>query len=205
MPFSRFNIEPVTDISLVANIALAGLGWISLRRNKRAHYEATHDDLTGALNRRGLEELLAKSKRRPRAILSVDGTNQKAINDNLGHRRGDEAIIGTANVLEESLRPGDVLARVGGDEFRILLDTKQRRISEPLEPEAILSPVMSRIGPRTQAFLEANPDLQKQGFDIAVGGAVLREGMSLDEVDREADAAMDGNKATQHEANGRYR
>ena len=217
----RFNLEPKTVVPLAANIALAGVALYLVRKNlktkrnleaaekakEQLHYEATHDELTGLLNVRGLEELLAEDEP-PKAMLYIDGTNQKAVNDTISHKRGDEAIVGTAKVIKESLRPGDIAARIGGDEFLVLLNTKRRQEfqnEEYISPEAVLIPVIERIHQTTEAFLIENPDLKKSGFDIAVGGAIWQEGMSVNDLRRAAESAMYDSKAGQHQANGQYR
>lgn len=90
-----------------------------------------HDQLTGALNRKGLQETLEKELARMRrregslciALLDVD--NFKALNDSLGHQAGDLALVHLANVIRDTLRPQDSLARYGGEEFLIMLpDTR---------------------------------------------------------------------------------
>ena len=86
-----------------------------------------HDQLTGALNRRGLEEMFeAESARAQRrgsalAVALLDIDNFKRLNDSFGHKVGDEALIHLARVVRHHLRPQDVLARYGGEEFVILL------------------------------------------------------------------------------------
>ena len=86
------------------------------------------DALTGALNRRGFEielnKTLANAKRHHRlsALISVDMDNFKQINDVYGHHCGDEALCHAANILQANIRQTDVLARVGGDEFSIILN-----------------------------------------------------------------------------------
>ncbi|MBL8398850.1 MAG: diguanylate cyclase [Candidatus Accumulibacter sp.] len=86
-----------------------------------------HDQLTGALNRRGLEEAMDKEvarSRRRRAVLCVamlDIDNFKKLNDSLGHDAGDAALIHLATVIRESMRPHDTVARFGGEEFILLL------------------------------------------------------------------------------------
>ncbi|MBS1140974.1 MAG: hypothetical protein H6R13_2427 [Proteobacteria bacterium] len=86
-----------------------------------------HDQLTGALNRRGLEEIFSKEVARAArrdttlcvALLDID--NFKKLNDSMGHDVGDEALIHLATVCRETLRPQDTVARYGGEEFIILL------------------------------------------------------------------------------------
>ena len=89
--------------------------------------QAMTDDLTGLLNRRGLFERaegLADSATAdgvPVAVLFVDVDGLKAVNDSLGHTAGDELIRAAAGVLAYCTGPTDVLARIGGDEFVMLL------------------------------------------------------------------------------------
>ena len=86
-----------------------------------------HDQLTGALNRRGLEEAFDKETARAQrrrstlcvALLDID--NFKKLNDSLGHDAGDAALIHLSTVIRETMRPQDTIARFGGEEFIILL------------------------------------------------------------------------------------
>ena len=86
-----------------------------------------HDQLTGALNRRGLEEAfegeVSRSQRRksPLCVALLDIDNFKKLNDTLGHEAGDRALIHLVTVIRETLRPQDTLARFGGEEFIIIL------------------------------------------------------------------------------------
>jgi diguanylate cyclase (GGDEF)-like protein/PAS domain S-box-containing protein len=85
------------------------------------------DELTGLNNRRGLqtvgEQALYSARRTgtPVAILFIDVDGLKRINDTLGHAAGDEALRAMAGVIESSICDGDVAARIGGDEFCVLL------------------------------------------------------------------------------------
>jgi diguanylate cyclase len=85
------------------------------------------DQLTGALNRRGLEEeyerACAASERRgePLSIALLDIDNFKALNDTHGHQTGDEALVHLAKVIKATVRPTDVVCRYGGEEFVVLL------------------------------------------------------------------------------------
>jgi diguanylate cyclase (GGDEF)-like protein/PAS domain S-box-containing protein len=83
---------------------------------------ATHDGLTGLLNRRGFEEALTSAIRQSAgALLYLDLDEFKYINDSQGHRAGDGLLRNLAAALSAHGRQGDVLSRVGGDEFAMLL------------------------------------------------------------------------------------
>ena len=110
---------------------------ISLLRGKVARLQerveqldqlAHQDSLIDLPNRRGfmreLERLIARVDRYGinAAMLFVDLDGLKMINDSFGHRAGDEALIQVANLLAKGVRHSDVVARIGGDEFGILLE-----------------------------------------------------------------------------------
>jgi diguanylate cyclase (GGDEF)-like protein len=84
------------------------------------------DDLTGLYNRRGFLTLarqhlkVADRMRRRVSHIFVDLDGLKAINDTLGHREGDLALLETADLLKETFRDSDIIARIGGDEFVVL-------------------------------------------------------------------------------------
>lgn len=96
--------------------------------------QARHDPLTGALNRKGLEEALERElstfrrKETPLSVALLDIDNFKALNDSKGHITGDAALTHLAKVARECMRPQDTLARFGGEEFVILMpDTAMER------------------------------------------------------------------------------
>jgi diguanylate cyclase len=96
-----------------------------------------HDQLTGVLNRRGLEDMFNKEVARAQrhdtllCVGMLDIDNFKKLNDSLGHDVGDQALIHLATVCKETLRPQDTVARFGGEEFIILLP------ETPLEDAAV--------------------------------------------------------------------
>jgi diguanylate cyclase (GGDEF)-like protein/PAS domain S-box-containing protein len=111
------------------------LGWVSTIRDvsRRHDYEvelerlATHDPLTGLANRRLFEERLdqemagAIRHSRSLAVAILDLDHFKSVNDRLGHPAGDDALRESSARLERILRKGDLLARVGGEEFAWIL------------------------------------------------------------------------------------
>ncbi len=93
----------------------------------RLEYLVDHDFLTGLYNRRHFEQELAREVDRaarygsPGAVLLIDVDNFKTVNDTFGHMAGDDLLKGIAGLLKHRMRHTDILARVGGDEFAVLL------------------------------------------------------------------------------------
>ena len=96
----------------------------------RLKHLVSHDDLTGLANRRRLEQALelaiirAKNFLRTNALLYVDLDQFKIINDNEGHEAGDRLLVQISNKVRSLVRPEDLVARVGSDEFAILLENR---------------------------------------------------------------------------------
>lgn len=89
---------------------------------------ASNDSLTGLYNRRVFEERIhsmmdsARRYNNPLSMVSMDLDRFKEINDNLGHQKGDEVLKAVAGVLKNAVRSTDLLVRMGGDEFILILD-----------------------------------------------------------------------------------
>lgn len=126
-------------------------------KNRQLEYLAGHDPLTGLFNRRQFDQLvgmeLSRAARQPAPIslLMVDLDHFKFINDRYGHPLGDEVIRHTATLLRNYTRTGDSVARLGGEEFLLLLpDTSQ--------PQARV------IAEKVRRLLEETPLPMKDGL-----------------------------------------
>lgn len=97
------------------------------KRGEELRRLALLDELTGLNNRRGFMLLadhqmnVAKRDKKPLALLFIDLNNLKTINDSFGHKEGDRAIMDAAAILKETFRESDIVARVGGDEYCVLM------------------------------------------------------------------------------------
>jgi len=93
---------------------------------EKLQYQAYHDDLTKLPNRRALLEDLDRriAEREPMTLLFIDLDGFKSMNDSLGHGAGDRLLSTMAERLRRSIRPEDLVARLAGDEFVVLLETR---------------------------------------------------------------------------------
>ena len=154
--------------------------------------ELAHQDVLMELpNRRGfmreLERLVARIGRYggSAAMLFVDLDGLKMINDTFGHQAGDEALIQVAALLSKGVRRGDIVGRLGGDEFGILLE--QANDTTAIETAARLADQISAC--------EIEHDGDSLPLGIAVGVAMIDGQASPAEVMAEADEQMYRRKA----------
>jgi diguanylate cyclase (GGDEF)-like protein/PAS domain S-box-containing protein len=133
------NGEPLYDISIVEDISDRKLA------EARVEYLATHDEMTGLPNRTMFGQLVeraiesARRNERSFAVLFVDLDRFKIINDSLGHEAGDTLLKEMASRFRQCLRGSDVVARVGGDEFVVLVD----RISQASQAAVVARHILS--------------------------------------------------------------
>ena len=108
---------------------------VTLKKNyeEQLEYLAFHDPLTGLTNRRYFTEKINQSietahkENRMLAVMYIDIDEFKGINDSLGHEVGDQLLKQFASRLKENVREEDILCRVGGDEFLVLLNNVKEK------------------------------------------------------------------------------
>ena len=120
-----------------AAVLRTAVGFRDIRLTAADRGESSTDELTGLPNRRAFNDAVTKALRgrsdgRPLAVLLLDLDGFKDVNDSLGHHRGDELLSLIAPRLQLAVRPGDVLARIGGDEFAVLADGADSALVEQM-------------------------------------------------------------------------
>lgn len=145
-----------------------------------------HDALTGLYNRAFFEKELKRLSQRRKgtlALVMADVDDLKKVNDNLGHAAGDALIKGAAQVLRQSFRPEDICARIGGDEFAVLLTD--------IEPQA-LDAVLARLREQIKATSQSG---KYAIFSLSVGASFAHSPCDMNEQIKEADEKMYADKA----------
>jgi diguanylate cyclase (GGDEF)-like protein/PAS domain S-box-containing protein len=131
-----------TTISRVGQLLQLTLQWH--RSHFTLQYAATHDQLTGLANRHAFLDRLttvARASEGTSAVLFLDLDHFKPINETLGHPVGDRVLALVAERLLGALRPGDLVARIGGDEFAVLCE----RLSGPDDVETVAKRLLAAV------------------------------------------------------------
>lgn len=144
------------------------------------NYRAEHDALTGIINRGAFERLkqFLKTKDTPIALMILDVDKFKQVNDRYGHEMGDTILKKVANLLEENFRATDHPARIGGDEFAVIL-TDATEEMKPVIEEKIMSINNTLM----------NPEKDMPKVSLSVGIAFSANGFE-DDLYRKADSAL---------------
>jgi diguanylate cyclase (GGDEF)-like protein len=167
-------------------LALLLMSMVNARLYTQVHSKSLTDDLTGLLSRRALRELApavvqrAQSEKKPLAVFMLDLDHFKSINDRYGHLAGDDVLRQVAQLLQEKLRPGELLVRLGGEEFFLLFQTKDAHSART-------------IGDRLRKSVAEKP-CHSEGMlismSISIGGCMQREGEALEAAMLRADEAL---------------
>jgi diguanylate cyclase (GGDEF)-like protein/PAS domain S-box-containing protein len=153
---------------------------------------ATTDGLTGVFNRRHFLELAehelirAAREARPTAVAMLDLDSFKAINDRFGHQAGDAVLVDLAKILRQTLRAGDVVGRVGGEEFALLL---------PETNAAAAEATLERLRGAVERHEFPIDGHGQRVVTVSIGLATARTTDRISEVIRRADEALYGAKA----------
>jgi len=202
------NVEEQPDILRAREIELSTGRWISLcefrtpdgemigiytdisarkATEETIRYQATHDALTGLPNRalfdQNLDEALdsARALDDRLAVAFFDLDRFKLVNDGLGHKAGDDLLVAVADRLKQSIDEGDIVARMGGDEFILIL----RDLSDPEDVRPKVVQIMEAMRP---SFPVGGEDLH---VTASIGVSLFPEdGRSADQLLKAADVAL---------------
>ncbi|AKH99358.1 diguanylate cyclase (GGDEF) domain-containing protein [Hoeflea sp. IMCC20628] len=204
-----FNFHSMTDsqfrYSLMVNTLLptglaAPLLFLLLYKMRQlaiAHHEisiiASTDSLTAVLNRGAFKMLvdayLQQAMRQPAqnagAFLVIDADHFKSINDRFGHQKGDVALKIIAQTIQGSLRQGDIVGRIGGEEFGVFLP--KTGLEQALH---VAERIRMQIGE-----VEFPPDTMSHSLSVSVGGAAFGRNADYDDLFRVADKCLYSAKA----------
>ncbi|MFH1026540.1 MAG: diguanylate cyclase [Pseudomonadota bacterium] len=143
------------------------------------HYLSTHDSLTGLYNRVYFDaemKRLASSREYPVSIIVADVDGLKTVNDTKGHDAGDQLIQATASAILTVFRAADVVARIGGDEFAVLLPNTDRQTAQD---------AVDRIRSNVESY-----DSKLHGGGLSLGIATAFSGDELVAALKRADELM---------------
>jgi diguanylate cyclase len=154
---------------------------------KKLHHSATYDKLTNLPNRflfnDRLNQTIIQSNRNNQkfALLFIDLDGFKSVNDSLGHDAGDELLIQTAKRLLDSVRASDTVARIGGDEFTIILSV----ISNPEDSKFVARKIIQNIS------VPFNLKINEAQIGTSIGISIYPEnGEDIETLLKKADEAM---------------
>src|SRR3989442_825913 len=178
----RFFVTLTLTIVL-ANIVLS----IIVDLHRRLLDQALVDPLTGVFNRRYMERCLSDAIERlrrnsaPTSLLLIDVDRFKSINDQFGHAKGDSVLKGIVSLIEKRSRKLDLLFRIGGEEFMLLLPDTQEAAAALVAEELRASTAESRL-------------LEDWQVTLSIGGAELRPRELPGSWVKDADDALDSGK-----------
>lgn len=184
-PLTRSPEGKVTQILGMAEDITAGR-----LAQEKIWYLSTHDSLTGLYNRVYYQEELTRQergRRYPMTVLIADLDSLKEVNETRGHAAGDALVRNAGEILASCFRVEDVVARIGGDEFGVLLPE-----IAPISIDAI----QVRISRKIEAFNQSHPN---SPVYMSFGTASAESGGSLREAIREAERRMLANKQAKRE------
>jgi diguanylate cyclase (GGDEF)-like protein/PAS domain S-box-containing protein len=179
-----------TTVRRVGHLLRLTLQWH--RSHRTLQYAATHDQLTGLANRHAFLErlaMVAAAGEGCTAVLFLDLDHFKPVNEDLGHPVGDRVLAIVAQRLLEVLRPGDIVARIGGDEFAVLCE----RLNAPDDVEPVAGRLLAAVRETVKPLPEAATEVQ---VDASIGVTELEPHEPVESTLARVDRAMREAKAT---------
>ena len=183
----HWQIIGMYALALVVALAIGVMGGMLVADRFQIQQLARHDPLTGVANRLRFDErarevmAMARRNQRPFTLLNLDLNGFKRINDEHGHAAGDALLVHVAQRLQECLRETDFLARIGGDEFLILLPET--------EPGAALDKVVDRVHKAVLVPLLYGVEQLRVSTSVGIA-SFPRDGDNIDTLLSAADHAM---------------
>jgi diguanylate cyclase len=192
-------------------LRLMGLVTVVQLKEKEARHDALHDSLTGLANRalfgERVESFVAQRKDGVVSVLFVDLDDFKFINDSLGHQVGDELLVAVASRLTDCVRSNDLVARLSGDEFAVLLESAvdrqdavavAQRVQDSLESPIIIDDREIMISASVGIAVERRANIERaetilRAADVAMYRAkhkgkgrfeFFEQGMHLEAIER---------------------
>ncbi len=189
------SFDAEDQLLLEAVAAEVAIAISNLNSQERLRQQAIHDPLTGLFNRHYFNEMIASELaradryRHPLAFLMTDVDGFRAVNNRLGHLKGDAVLRAVAEFLQGNVRGSDRVIRYGGDEFLIVMPETD------VEAEPIAARLKERIGE-----LSARLELGELKIGLSVGIYIRPPGdpLPLEEILREADHRMYAEKRRAH-------
>lgn len=168
---------------------------------KELRYLSLYDSLTGLFNRTWFEQEMRRLSHRdyaPVGMVICDMDGLKLVNDTLGHEQGDKMLVAAADILRSCFRTEDVIARIGGDEFAVLM---------PNADTDMLTDICLQL---SQAVAEYNALLPNVQMGLSVGHAISGDSVDMNVLFQDADNVMyrqkllHGEKMSQFIIDGMY-
>jgi len=173
-----WSIREVELLKILSNIIASAI--LQKKSDEYLKYASTHDKLTGIYNRAYFEteiERVKKGRNFPLGFFIIDVNDLKIINDKIGHVAGDELIVNAAKILKNSVRSEDCLARIGGDEFAVIIQKANENVVKNLYRRIL----------DTQEMINQNLEIK---VSMAVGFAIAKNEKEINDAIKKADENM---------------